>query len=181
MKILKRKQRSKQSFTLIEIMIAIFVLGLIAAGVGWHITRLTSHHRFQSEAADICLALQEAQFISVIHQTECELLIYPKKGRLIYQLRSDEPLTILDQKPKPLKESQFLTLNYAKSPHVCFKISSSGRIEPTAVLGLHQKDPIEFQLQGIWLDLQTPVQIKLMHEKPLKGSLQLPQKPDPKN
>ncbi len=56
-------------------MIALFILGLAAGGIGWHITRLIGHHRFQSEVADICLALQEAQFISVIHETECELLI----------------------------------------------------------------------------------------------------------
>ena len=158
-------------------MISLFILALIAAGVGWHVTRLVSHHRFQSEAADICLALQEAQFISVIHQTECELLIYSVKGELNYQLKTDEPVAVIDQDPKPLKESRFLTLNNAKSPHVSLKILSSGRIEPTLVLGLHQKDPAAFQQQGIWLDLQTPVQVKLMHEPPKKRVLPIPKQP----
>ncbi len=166
----------KRSFTLVEMMIVIFILGLVAAGIGWHITRVVSYHRFQSEAADICLALQEAQFVSVIHQTECELQIYSEGKRLMYQLKTDEPLQFLDQQAKPLKECQFLTLNSAKSPHVSLKILSSGRIEPTLVLGLHQKDPAEAQQQGIWLDLQTPVQIKLLHEKPQKAALLVPQK-----
>lgn len=172
-----RSKRSKKSFTLIEIMIALFILGLAAAGIGWHITRLTSHHRFQAEAVDICLAFQEAQFISVIHETECELLIYPEKGRLFYQLKTDEPIAIIDQKPKLLKESRYITLNNAKSPHASFKVLSSGRIEPTAILGLHQKEPSNSQLQGLWLDLQTPVQIKISHEKPQKAAASLPQKP----
>ncbi len=159
-------------------MIALFILGLAATGIGWHITRLTGHHQFQSEATDICLALQEAQFISVIHETECELLIYPEKGRLVYQLKTDEPIAIIDQKAKPLKESRFITLNNARSPYASFKILSSGRIEPTAILGLHQKDPEETQLQGIWIDLQTPVQIKITHEKPQKATVSLLQKPN---
>ncbi|MBS0653424.1 MAG: hypothetical protein JSR39_07875 [Verrucomicrobia bacterium] len=161
-------------------MIALFILGLAAAGIGWHITRLTGHHRFQSEAADICLAFQEAQFVSVIHETECELLIYLEKGRLFYQLKTDEPIAVIDQTAKPLKEARFITLNNAKSPHASFKVLSSGRIEPTAILGLHQRDPADAQLQGIWLDLQTPVQIKIMHEKPQKATASLPQKPSVK-
>lgn len=170
-------RKSKQGFTLIEIMIALFILSLAAVGIGWHITQLTSHHRFQGEAVDICLAFQEAQFVSVIHETECELLIYPEKGKLFYQLKTDEPVAIIDQKPKLLKESRYITLNNAKTPHASFKILSSGRIEPTAILGLHQRDPSDSQLQGLWLDLQTPVQIKISHEKPQKVAASLPQKP----
>jgi prepilin-type N-terminal cleavage/methylation domain-containing protein len=160
-------QAIKRSFTLVEILIVIAILSLVGGGIGYQISRLINDHCFQSEAAAICSALQEAQFISVIHETECELLIYPEKGHLVYQLKTDEPLPAIDQRPKPLKESRFITLNNAKAAHVCFKVLSSGRIEPTAVLGFHQKDPVEHQFQGLWLDLQTPVQIKLMHEKPI--------------
>ncbi len=169
-----RKWKSKQSFTLFEIIIAMAILSLIAAGVGWHITRLVGHHRFQSEATDICLALQEAQFIAVINQTDCELIIDREKGKMRYQLKTDEPLSILDQNPKNLKESRFITINNAKTQQITFKILSSGRIEPTAILGLHQQDPSESELQGIWLDLQTPIQIKLLHEKPQRLIMPLP-------
>ena len=171
-------RKSRRSFTLIEIAIALFILSLAAGGIGWRVSRLISHHRFQSEAADICLALQEAQFISIIHETECELLIYPVKGKLVYQLKTAEPLAVVNQKPRPLKESKFITLNDAKTPSATFNIRSSGRIEPTGVLGLHQSNPSEAELEGIWLDFQTPVQIKIMQEKPRKISLSLPEKPN---
>jgi hypothetical protein len=138
---------------------------------------MISDHRFQAEAADLCLALQEAQFIAVIHETECELQIYSEKGKLVYRLKTDEPLAVINQKPKELNETKFLTLNEGKTPHATFTIHSSGRIEPTATLGLHQRDPSEVELEGIWLDLQTPVQIKIAYEKPKKASPALPEHP----
>ncbi|MBI3237081.1 MAG: hypothetical protein HYZ48_05230 [Chlamydiales bacterium] len=93
----KLRQIKKQSFSLLEILIALALVTLIGGSIGWHVSRLISHHRFQAEAASLCLILQEAQFLSVIHQTECELHIYSEKGKLCYRLKTDEPLKVLDQ------------------------------------------------------------------------------------
>ena len=174
----KNNQQIKTlSFTLIEVLIALSLIALIGGSIGWHVNRLISHHRFQSEATSLCQALQEAQFLSVIGQTECELHIYREEKGLFYRLKTDEPSSLLDQNPKALKGAKSLTLNNVRVPHVHFKILSSGRIEPVAILGLHHREENPLDSQSIWLDLQTPIQIKLLNEKPRKFHLPIPSMP----
>jgi hypothetical protein len=44
-----------------------------------------------------------------------------------------------------------------------FHVYSNGRIEPLGVVGFLPKQTSE-EMEGLWVDLRTPIQIKLMQQ-----------------
>ena len=183
--------RLRRSFTLLEMLIVLTVLGMAATAVGWHLTKLIAHHRFQAAGATLCAALEEAQAIAIIHRTECEMILYAEKGDLKYQFKTHEPRFALSQVAKKLhgvdrvtqenvvKESgrqkrQELRASSLEGQKISFVIRSSGRIEPPGILGLHPSPSAEESIQSLWVDLQTPLQIYLKTSEPSKKKESLP-------
>lgn len=155
----------ENSFTLLEITIAIFILSLIGSVVSWQVSQLVSSQRFQRDGSDFSILLQEAQALAIIHQTDFEMRLILKKDRWTYQLCSDEPLDSIDRASKELKETHFVTENGKKCKEITLKIFSSGRIEPHPLIGFHRTDPNQEECSSFWIDLQIPIQIKCGHKR----------------
>lgn len=180
----------RRYFTLLEVMVALTILGIAATVVSWHIMKLVAYHRFQASGTSLYAALEEAQAIAIIHQTECELVIYADKGELKYQIKTDEPLLNLNTRPKALlgvqqviqegvsKEfedrKQLLLVSSQQGQKLEWIIRSSGRIEPPSILAMHPSSENNESIKGLWIDLQTPLQIYLKSSKPLKKKEVLP-------
>src|SRR5689334_6856697 len=88
MAILKR-----YTFTLLEIMIALVILGIIGSITAVQVKKMIDVHRFESEVTALYISLQEAQVLSATYQTDLSLDLQKVGGKLTFQISSDEPFT----------------------------------------------------------------------------------------
>lgn len=172
----------RRSFTLLEIMLAILILALVGTVISWQIRQLIASHRFQSDATNLCTALQEAQLLAVTHQTDFEVRFYFSRSKGFYQIQTLEPIASGYQKPIPFQQVNSFSLQGKKTQEILLTIFSSGRIEPHSVIGLHRDQLDDDPASSLWIDLQTPLQIKLSHKRPLSVREELPSLPkEPKS
>ena len=173
MKLMKR--RAKKAFTLLEICIALLLIGIIASVVGVKSKNLIDQHRFKKGISSFMTALQEAQGIAVTYQIDLECNIFTKDGEKYFQIKTDAPLRLVDRTCKILPKVHSFTLNDKKCNQTTLKIYSSGRIEPAAVIAFH-KNEADAQSENFWIDLQRPLSIKLANVKPLPYREEMPEK-----
>jgi prepilin-type N-terminal cleavage/methylation domain-containing protein len=162
----------KKCFTLIEIMIAMAIISLVGTVVGWQIHRMIASHRLESDAEQLCIALQEAQLLAITHETDFQIRLYSDRGKIFYQIKTHEPLAVVDQRPKAFSAVHSLSWKGSTVSSIDLDLYSSGRIEPPESIGLISKDPKKNR--SLWVDLQTPLHIKLTSKRPPKNSLKLP-------
>jgi len=172
MKLMKR--RAKSAFTLLEICVALLLIGIIASIVGVKSKDLIDQHRFKNGIAALMTTLQEAQGIAVTYQIDLECNIFTKDGEKYFQIKADAPLMLVDRTCKILPKVRSFTLNDKKCDQTTLKIYSSGRIEPAAVIAFH-KNEAEVQSGNCWIDLQRPLLIKLATAKPLPYREEMPE------
>ncbi len=168
---IKQALRKAQSFTLLEIIVCLLILSLAATAIGWEMTRLIAHHRFQTSAIQLYTALQEAQLLSMVHQTDSTFLIYQHGRQVFYQLTSHEPAPAFHRAPQSLPHIsvvffkggnvllQKLTLAKTDQP-IVLEIFSSGRIQPAGRLQVYPEDPVSSDIEGIEVDMSTPLKIE---------------------
>ncbi len=161
-----------RAFTLIEITIAICILSLVGTVVGWQIHRMIASHRLESDAEELCIALQEAQLLAITHETDFQIRLFSDRGKMLYQIKTHEPFAVLDQRPKAFAAVQELYWKGKTVSNIDLYLYSSGRIEPTESIGLISKEGKKNP--SLWIDLQSPLNIKLTSKRPLKNTLKLP-------
>lgn len=148
------------------------ILSLIGSLVGIKIKDLISNQRFQNAADRLAIELREAQFLAVTYQTDIYFRISKEKGSYYSTFTSYEPCAPLKKRtPSELGGVAELFFNQKKVNTLQFTIASSGRIEPVGELKLAAEN------QAIWLDLRTPLQIKLSHQELKSHPIQLPAYP----
>ncbi len=152
----------RRTFTLLEIMIALVILGIIGSMTAVQVKKMVDVHRFESEVASLYISLQEAQILSATYQTDLALDFRKVGGRLTYQISSDEPFpkTISLLKATELSRVEECKFNDARSSQLHFDIYSGGRIEPRGTLAFYQGE------KALWIDLQRGCLIKFSHKKP---------------
>ena len=136
---LRKKQnlaRAKRAFTLLEMMVALFILTLVGTLVSVQVSKLIRAHRFEKEVSYLLTAIQEAQVLAVTYQTDIALDFRMEKGKLEYLFSSDEPFAkaIFHRQPVPLSVATSLHFNKKRAKTVHLDIYSSGTVEPQGVL-----------------------------------------------
>lgn len=156
------KNKKGRAFTLLEIMIALVILGVIGSITAVQVKKMIDVHRFESEVSALYICLQEAQVLSATYQTDLSLDIRKVGGKLTYQISSDEPFpkTICLAKATQLTHADTYKFNDTSPAHVHFDIYSGGRIEPRGTLAFSQGE------KSLWIDLQRGHLIKFSHKKP---------------
>lgn len=159
--------KSKQSFTLIEVLVAMTILSLAAVAVGWQMAGLLAHHRQISSRDALKAAFEEVQMLCLIHRTDAALWLKVDADRITYQILSDEPLPVFRRPPQELvgiravcceegtKKRRWLR-SHTKSEPITFTCLSSGRIEPASLLQLYREE----EQESVGIDLRTPLLIK---------------------
>lgn len=150
-------KNKRWSFTLLEMMVALAVLSMAAVAIGWQTIRLVAHHRFETGGRMLYTALLEAQMISMIHRTDSTFTITQEGGRFFYQWQSDEPAKVFHSPAQELKGVSWISIDKKGKLNkpIVFNVFSSGRIEPTLALELH--DDAEKKIR---IDLREPIKIR---------------------
>ena len=167
----------KKAFTLLEMMVVLAILSIIGTLTTVYIKKLVNAHRFESEVANLFIAIQEAQVLSAAFQTDLSLDFFQKKGTLYYRISTDEPLTLkqLNQGDFPLAHTAVLKFKDIKVKKLHLDIFSGGRIEPGGILNFRQTQ--EDDAKDLWFDLQQGRLLKFSHQKPAPAKQQIPIKP----
>lgn len=149
-----------RAFTLLEITIALVILGLIGAIMSKQMYGAISSFRFQKEVTDLYQALKTAQMIAITYETDLTLSFKQKKGKWIYQLQMDEPLKGIDRKEHVLKQVKKLSLDdKVRQKPFELTINPSGRIDPQIKLTFIDDEDKRT------IDMKIPIQIVLKQEK----------------
>ncbi len=165
----------KRSFTLLEILIALCLLGIMATLVGVQSVQMIRSHRFDRGISQLFTALQEAQALSLTYASDHALEISCEKGTFFYQITTDEPFSphLLDQKKIPLEGVKQLFFDKRKQQKLHFAILPSGSVEPTGVLQFGGDKETEKR----FLDLQGGTLLKCSRSAPSHSKKKIPDKP----
>lgn len=160
----------RRSFTLLEITLALTILGLIASFTTVHIKRLIDTHRFEAQIGDLFISLQEAQALSAAYHTDFALEIEREKGRFFYRFSTDEPLTQtqFSQKTVALLPGIQVKFKDKEVTRLHLDIYSGGRIEPQGVMSFLQSKE---EPRVLYVDMQYGYLIKFCYIKPRPQSL----------
>jgi hypothetical protein len=112
----------------------------------------------------------------VVHQTDFRVRIFQDKATVWYQIETFEPLKAIDQRPHLLPEVASFSVQGNTAKEITLTLYASGRIEPPGVIGLHPPHA-KRKISPLWIDLQTPLQIKLRTHKPPALTAQHPPLP----
>jgi prepilin-type N-terminal cleavage/methylation domain-containing protein len=161
--------RISRTFTLLEMLIAIVILSFIASFTAIQIKKLLDSHKFESQVSYLFIALQEAQVLSSVYQTDIALDIYRKDGKLHYRFFTNEPFKaqLFSQNEKSLSSADKIQFNAKKTDTLHFDIYS-GRVEPRGILGIVQDN------KKLWIDLQYGQLLKFSYHKPEIAKLEVP-------
>jgi prepilin-type N-terminal cleavage/methylation domain-containing protein len=164
------KMRIKRAFTLLEMMIALVILGLIGSVTAIQVKKLIDNYRFEAEISSLFIALQEAQILSSTYQSDFALDITSDHGVFAYRFTTDEPLSphLFSQQKFSLAHTAYLKFNGARMSSLHFDIFSGGRIEPRGRLCFSSSKDEEGR--RLWLDLQHGVLVKFLPIEPLRSS-----------
>jgi prepilin-type N-terminal cleavage/methylation domain-containing protein len=157
------KRIKHKSFTLLELMVCLAIIGLLGAVVGIKGVDLLAHHRFHGSLQTLLFDIQRAQILAMNEGTDVLCTIKKnKKGDLQASLEADSPSYITTS--YDLKEASKLSLDGREVSELQLTLFSSGRISPSKVLKIEPKRENE---PSVFLDLSYPL---AYHTKPIKNS-----------
>ncbi len=162
------KQKSRP-FTLLEVVVVIALIALMAGFGTWSLTDLLAQHRRQAEVEDLKNFFQELQIEALALQSDLEVTLCKEKGMV--KVRSKTAEEILRDRTIELKEVNKLTFNEFEKNQMSFQILSSGRFDPSAVIGIERKQ------NSLWIDVRQPLQIKYSEQRPVNKIELIPEKP----
>lgn len=155
----------KNNFTLLEITLCLALLGLISGLLAWQIKDMIDVHRFQKHVDLLLTDMRKAQTLALTYQTDLDISIFKKDQRFFYTITTDEPIkNLASAKEKILSGVSNLMFNDLDMEKLQLHVYASGRIEPLGVVGFLPKKKSE-EVEGLWMDLRTPIQIKLLNNK----------------
>lgn len=152
-------RKSKKSFTLLEIMICVAILGMVATVMGWQIKNMVQAHHFHKNIDHLVTDLRKAQIIALSKRCDLELLLRKEGKEYSYSLHVDEPIKGFSK--KTMKLTGVKKIQIEKKPmknQILIHIYSSGRIAPAKEIQFFQDKE-----KALILDLSKPLVINLSH------------------
>ncbi|HEY2810182.1 MAG TPA: type II secretion system protein [Rhabdochlamydiaceae bacterium] len=156
----------KAAFTLLEVLVVLFILSSVASVVGWQINKCISRYALQSEVEELYFALRHCQILALTYQTDIALYFLQDKEALYYQFATDEPFSdlLFDRKRHFLKHVGKMTLNGKSLKNVAFSLYSNGDLSPRGMLGFYPHKSEEDE--SLWIDFQGAFALTLASRKP---------------
>lgn len=149
----------RRAFTLLEIFIAVALIGMLASLVSWHFMKMVSLYHFQKHVALFVTKLQELQLVALAREADFKINVFPKAGQLVYQVTSDEPLPFpCKEREMELKGAAAVSAGGVFQETLCLTISPKGVVEPAQKIGFYFKSA-ENEEEAIWVDLSRSLQI----------------------
>lgn len=132
-------KKSKKSFTLLEVMIAIFIIAISASGVGYKLYSLLEKKRFSSDVERVISRLVSLHVLSQLNHQDLLLKSEKKEGKIIFFSFSSSQNYYFQDPPLTIDDAQFI-LNQNMTENLDFTFYSSGQIKPFGVLTIVRKE-----------------------------------------
>lgn len=162
----------KRGFTLLEILIVLFLLGFVATLVTIQGAKLISSYRFTQEVEMFFIRLKEAQILSITYGTDHALDFSFQKEKYTYQITTDEPFSphLLSQEKYELSVVDHIHFQGKKIKSLHFDLFSTAYLEPTGVLIFSSGQKKRY------IDLRYPPFVKLGQQPPPRLKEKKPKK-----
>ncbi len=147
-------------------MLSLTLLVLVATLVAIPLKQLIDTHRFEARSEELFIALQEAQILSLAHQTDWTLDLWQEKGELFYRFSTDEPFLDkkFSQEKVVLGKGVKLLFRDKGVSSLHFDLSSGGDIKPRGIVTLEGE-------RALYIDMQYGHLIKFLSSKPKQVAL----------
>lgn len=152
---------SKRSFTLLEILICLAIVGLLSALFGFQGKKFLDEQRFENSLQLIKGEWEKSKFLSLVYQTDIELEIVRKKNDFFLQRKCDEP-GLSHSATTSLPGLRDLRYQGRKPKKIVFaKFSSGHAVEYLPIEFLTSKGTWKlFQLKEVICNSQAPLLAK---------------------
>lgn len=153
----KSTEISKRYFTLLEVCLAVAILGIVASLVGFQLKKMVDDYHFRKHIDLFSTELKKCQLLALSRHLDLTFTIKKNEdGQWGYIWTCDEP-TFLRQKDRfiVLTGVEELKVDRAPAQKISLSVFHTGRIEPQARLELGRANG-----RGASCDLRTPLQIK---------------------
>ena len=152
-----------KAFTLLELMVCLFLISLLGALIGIKGIDLLAHHRFRSALQTWLLDIERAQILAM-HQ-KCDVVCILKKrmdGGYQAILESDSPT--FSSSSYTWKDVEKISFQGKVIDTLPITFTPSGRISPQGILEI---TPYKKEKDSMFLDLSYPV---VFHSNPIRFS-----------
>lgn len=156
---LPTKSRPKsRAFTLIEVCIAIALLGMLAGLVGWQLKKMVHLHHFRGSVALFLEEMQKLQIVALSRRCDLTVEIKEEMGKWSYFMKTDEPIQLYGKERKiELEGVQEISFNQKFPTRFSFAISPAGRIDPPTEIQFFSAEKEEENQEKITVDLKHPL------------------------
>lgn len=147
-----------RSFTLMEIVIVLFILGAMLSLVSHSLSRMLSQHYFKAEFSQFKDILEELQLESLALGSDMEVYLYRKNNKWKGVTKTQE--RILKPQKFSLSHVENIIVDSVPVNEMKIILSSDGHISPKGVIQLSNKQ------QRHWIDLRYPLLIRCLSKDP---------------
>lgn len=155
------RKSNPRSFTLLEIVICIAILGFAAVGIGWQMKSMLAIYNFDRNMGNFCTDLRKAQLVALSDRVDIDLSITKKNGHYQYVFQTDDPLPCFISKPTNLTGVALIKKGNKNLSKLQLHIYPTGRVGPEEKIAFLQQEDT-----GVELDLTTPLCIDLKTLRP---------------
>lgn len=153
-----KTSRQPRCFTLLEITIAVALLGIIATTMGWNLKGMIDTYRFRKSVSRFYHDVQKWQIMALSRRCDLTVTLSQKGQRWSYRMESPEPGLSM-KKEITLQGTQTILCSGAFKNKIIVNVCSTGRIEPIMMLEFRCQD----EAISARIDLTRPLLIKTVN------------------
>lgn len=131
--------KSKKLFTLLEVIIAFFIIAISASGIGFKLYSLLEKKRFSSDVDRVMARMVSLHVLSQLNHQDVFLKTAKTEGKIIFSSFSLTQNYFFQDPPLTIDEAQFI-LNQNMTENLDVTFYSSGQIKPLGVLTIVRKE-----------------------------------------
>ncbi len=147
-----------KSFTLLELLVCIVILGMIASVIATPIKSAIRVNRYKTQLYELLSRMQLASSLSLSYRVPMSVALHQKGNTLFFQFQSDEPLKGVDRSEKKIEGISKLICDGKEVKTILFTSTPSGFWTPDPLIAFHS-DQIDT------LDLKYRSALQLSKEK----------------
>lgn len=148
-------KKIKASFTLIEIIVCMAILGVISAFVGIQIRQMVGDHTFENNKTNLIAELKKCQLIAICDQVDIEIILAKEGKGYAFWIETDDDLPCFSKRKMLMTGVQRVEKDGKLLNREVIHFYPSGRFEPKTLVLFHRKST------GCVIDMRQPLMIEL--------------------
>lgn len=147
--------KSRKSFTLVEILVCLLILGLASSVIGVQIRSMVADHTFNKNLENLLTDLRKCQLVATCDQTDIEVVIAKEGKHYTYWIQTDDPLPYFVKKKMIMTGVEKVVEEGRPIKQAIVHFYPSGRFDEK-VFHFYQNEE-----KGMTIDMETPSIIEL--------------------